>query len=91
MGEHETKEEVGEIISCDCVEWREAGLFPYRAPKRRFGYCPWCGKELEKRKTRIAICRSCGEEVEVSRPSLWPAWCGKCGRSLPAVMKEHNG
>ena len=81
MGEHETKEEVGEIISCDCVEWREAGLFPYRAPKRRFRYCPWCGKELrpvEEKKTQAASCRGCGRKVEVPEPYWGGVWCGDC-------------
>ena len=77
MGEHETKEEVGEIISCDCVEWREAGLFPYRAPKRRFRYCPWCGKELEEKKEEV---RTCACEELMGTGQIDVLYCPVCKR-----------
>ena len=90
------REEVGKVRNCECVEWQEgvAGLFQYAGVpgRKRFKYCPWCGKELKPKEEKPKTsCRSCGEQVAICDPRSATVWCGKCGRRVPAVMKERRG
>ena len=76
------REEVGKVRNCECDEWREGvtGLFQYAGVpgRKRFKYCPWCGKELEEKKEEAKEVRTCRCKELMGTGQIDVLYCPVC-------------